>query len=72
MIWLVLYAVMTAVSYCGSRIVNRQITARWRVSRLTSFLLAVLWPLMNVWWILRFFLYKWNIMTQPEDMYPKR
>lgn len=52
MIWLVFsYAVMTALCYRGSRMVNRQITARWTV---------------------RFFLYRWGIMTQPADMFPKR
>ena len=66
------YAMMTAFIYWGSRTVNRQISARWRMSRPGSFLLAVLWPLMTVWWIVRFFLYRWNIMTQPEDMFPKR
>jgi hypothetical protein len=73
MIWLVLlYATMTAVCYGGSRMVNRQISVRWRMSRPGSFLLAVLWPLMTVWWILRSLLYRWGIMTQPEDMFPRR
>ena len=66
------YLMMIALDYWGSRMVNRQISARWRVGRLTSFLLAVLWPLMTVWWIVRFFLYRWGIMTQPADMFPRR
>ena len=73
MIWLVfLYAVIAAVCYGGSRMLNRQITARWRMSRPNSFFIAVLWPLMTVWWIVRFFLYSWGIMTQPADMFTRR
>ena len=71
--WLVFcYAGMTALCYQGSRMVNRQISVRWRMGRTGSFLIAVLWPIMTLWWIVRFFLYRWGIMTQSADMFTRR
>ena len=73
MIWLVFwYAALTALIYRGNRIIQRQKSPRWRIGRATSFLLSVLWPLNLLWHIVRHFLRMRGIMTEPEDMFPRR